>query len=252
MGVRSTKSAVATGAFALLVAAGVGLLTASPASATILTVTFQGSVGSFIDTDNIYGFGAGADLTGKSVTDVYKIDTDHAVFTSGAPFGPGSADNTYSASFTGMNSVTSTIGGHALRIDATNGLFITEYSQHLYDPPNPYFQSLIELEVVGYEIPGVPASQFLIRDEAISYSLGIPLSLTATYGLTLADLNIGASAPGAASGVFYPYDGSSPGDFGFALGVTSSVPEPASWMILLTSLVVTMRYRGRGKIGVDV
>lgn len=250
MELRSTKYVFATATLALLAAAGASLITAHQASATVLTVTFEGSVNSFIDTDNIYGFGAGADLTGKPVTDVYTIDTNSATFTSGAPFGVGSADSSYTASFTGMNSVTSTIGGHSLVINAINGSSIFEYSQQLYDPPYPYFQSLIELQVVGYEIPGVPASEFLIRDEAISYSLAIPLSLTATYGLTLANLDIGASAAGQASGVFYPYDGSSPGNFDHVLGVTSSVPEPATWMILLTGLVGTMRYRNRRKTSV--
>ena len=125
MGVRSMKH-VFTGALTLLVAACVGLIAAPQASATVLTVTFQGSVSSFIDTDNIYGFGAGADLTGKPVTDVYTIDTDHAVFTSGVPSGPGSAYNSYTALFTGMNSVKSTIGGHTLSINAVNGSSILD------------------------------------------------------------------------------------------------------------------------------
>ena len=46
-----------------------------PAFATLLTFTVQGTVTSFIDVDNVYGFGAGANLAGLAVNDVYTIDT---------------------------------------------------------------------------------------------------------------------------------------------------------------------------------
>jgi hypothetical protein len=52
-----------------------GIALSVPASATDLTFTVQGTVTSFIDVDNVYGFGAGANLAGDAVTDVYTIDT---------------------------------------------------------------------------------------------------------------------------------------------------------------------------------
>lgn len=45
------------------------------------TFTFSGTVQpTFIDTDNVYGFGAGANLSGDSVTDVYTIDLSTLTF----------------------------------------------------------------------------------------------------------------------------------------------------------------------------
>ena len=215
------------------------LASATSASAMVHTITFQGTVGSFVDVDNVYGFGAGADLSGDAVTDVYKVDPNNATFSSGAPYGPGSAFNAYTASFSGLNSATSTINGHTITFDSSNGISLTEYSQQLYlgqgSPPNPYNQSLIELQAIGYENTGSAiGSEFLIRDEAVSYSLGIPLSLSTTYNLTLASLNIGASAPGEASGVFFPYDpGATPGSFDLTLGTVAAAPEPSTWAMMI-------------------
>ena len=214
---------------------------ATPASAEILTFTFQGEVTAFTDTNDVYGFGAGADLTGDAVTDVYKIDTTNATFSGGQPFGPGSADNLYSAGFGGVAGATSTINGHTIAIDINNGYELGAYTQQIYlgegAPPKPYNQSLIELQAIGEETTGTaPGTEFLIRDEAVSYSLVIPLSLTATYGLTLATLD-GGSQPGAASGVFFSYpSAASPnsdvGDFNLTFGTVATVPEPATWAMM--------------------
>jgi len=88
-------------------------------------------------------------------------------------------------------------------------------------------QSLIELQAIGTETTGSAiGSEFLIRYEAVSYSLVRPLSLTATYGLTLATLDTGADA----SGIFLPYaPRSGPGDYDLMFGKVYSVPEPPTW-----------------------
>jgi len=91
-----------------LALAGACLGTATPASASILTFTFQGTVASFIDNNDVFGFGAGANLAGDSITDVYKIDTAYSAFSSSQPFGPGSADNEYNGAYGGMSQATST------------------------------------------------------------------------------------------------------------------------------------------------
>src|SRR5271166_5188932 len=109
-----------------------------PASATDLIFTVQGTVASFIDVDNVYGFGAGADLHGLAVTDVYTIDTTTTTFTTGiGPFGAGSSYQEYDP---GFGLATSTIGGHTITIDISNGYELTEYNQLLVSPPQPYNQ----------------------------------------------------------------------------------------------------------------
>jgi hypothetical protein len=92
-------------------------------------------------------------------------------------------------------------------------------------------QSLIELQAIGTETTGSAiGSEFLIRYEAVSYSPVIPLSLTATYGLTLATLDTGADASMEASGIFLRYaPRSGPGDYDLMFGQVYSVPEPPTW-----------------------
>ena len=80
---------------------------------------------------------------------MYTIDTTATTLTGGAgPYGPGS---TYQEYYPGFGSATSTIGGHAITIDASNGYSLLEYNYQLVSPPQPYNLSLLELQVVGRE-----------------------------------------------------------------------------------------------------
>jgi len=225
-----------------LAAAWIG--TATPASASILTFTFQGTVASFIDNNDVFGFGAGANLAGDSITDVYTIDTAYSTFSSGQPFGPGSAGEEYNGAFGGMSRATSTIDGHTVTFNAGNGDQLTAVTQQVYlgegAPPNPYNQSILLLQAIGLETTGTaPGTEFLIRDEAVSYSLVLPLSLTAAYAFNLATLNAG-SAPGEATAVFfsYPSAASPDSDAGYS-NLTfgqAGVPEPAPWAMMVLGL----------------
>src|SRR5271165_4047184 len=157
-----------------------------PASATDLTFTVQGTVTSFIDVDNVYGFGAGANLAGLPVTDVYTIDPSTTTLSIKAPYGTGSASQEYNP---GFGSATSDIGGHTITINISNGYQLTEYNDQLVSPPQPYNRSLLELQAIGKETTGNHiGTEFLIRDEVVSYSLSIPVPLN---GLNLSALNLG-------------------------------------------------------------
>jgi len=132
----------------------------------------------------------------------------------------------------------------------------TAYTQQVYlgegSPPNPYNQSIIELQAIGVETTGTaPGTEFLIRDEAVSYSLVIPLSLTTAYDFNLATLDTGASAPGEASAVFFSYPSATSlstdiGSSNLTFGKVAGVPEPVSWATMLlgfATLGLTMRSR---------
>jgi len=226
-----------------LLLAGACLVTGTSASAEVLTFTFQGTVASFIDTNDVFGFGAGANLAGDAIEDVYKIDTNYATFSSGTVPVDGLAYTEYLSGFGGLSSASSTIGGHTVTINATNGDQLLAYVQQRYlgqgTPPNPYNQSILELQAIGLEPTGTAiGSEFLIRDEAVSYSLDLPLSFTATYGLTLATLDLGATAPGEASAVFFSYvQGSGAGSSNLAFGIVAAVPEPPAWAMTLVGLL---------------
>ncbi len=116
-----------------LAATGAALALPVPALATLLTFTVQGTVTSLIDVDNVYGFGAGANLAGKAVTDVYNIDTTATTFTGGP--GPYGAGSTYQEYYPGFGSATSTIGGNSITIDASSGYSLLEYNYQLVSPP---------------------------------------------------------------------------------------------------------------------
>jgi hypothetical protein len=167
------KLLLATTALAII---GGSVALSIPASATDLTFTVQGTVTSFIDVDNVYGFGAGANLAGLAVTDVYTIDTSTTTLTTGiGPYGPGSSYQEYNP---GFGSATSTIGGHTITINISNGYQLTEYNDLLVSPPQPYDRSLLELQAIGQETTGNDiGSEFLIRDEVVSYSLILPVPL---------------------------------------------------------------------------
>src|SRR5580704_7892404 len=156
---------------ALSAGAALGALAmAQSASATVLTVTFQGTVAAtFIDNDDVYGFGAGADLTGDAVTDVYYIDTSSLTFSSASSSAAGTAFEEYNGGFGGSSSASSTINGHTITIDATNGDQLTEAVQQTYlgqgTPANVYNQSVLDLQAIGTENTGnALGSEFLIRD----------------------------------------------------------------------------------------
>jgi PEP-CTERM motif len=206
-----------------------GIALSVPASATDLTFTVQGTVTSFIDVDNVYGFGAGANLAGDAVTDVYTIDTSTTTLSTGiGPYGAGSSYQEYNP---GFGSATSTIGGHTITIDITNGAGLTEYNDLLVSPPQPYNRSLLELQAIGYETTGNDiGGEFLIRDEVVSYSLILPVPLN---GLNLSTLDFdGAAAEGG--GVFFPYvKGATPGNWNLTLNDAVLVPEPATWAMLM-------------------
>jgi|HubBroStandDraft_6_1064221.scaffolds.fasta_scaffold96450_2 hypothetical protein len=208
-----------------------GIALSIPASATDLTFTVQGTVTSFIDVDNVYGFGVGANLAGDAVTDVYTIDTSTTTLTTGmGPYGPGSSYQAYVRGF-GSGSLSSTIGGSTITINITNGDYIVEYNDLLVSPPQPYNRSLLELQAVGDEATGnAIGSEFLIRDEVVSYSLILPVPLN---GLDLSALDFGgANAEG--SGVFFPYvTGATPGFWNLTLNNAVLVPEPATWAMLM-------------------
>ena len=208
-----------------------GIALSIPASATDLTFTVQGTVTSFIDVDNVYGFGVGANLAGDAVTDVYTIDTSTTTLTTGmGPYGPGSSYQAYVGGF-GSGSLSSTIGGSTITINITNGDYIVEYNDLLVSPPQPYNRSLLELQAVGDEATGnAIGSEFLIRDEVVSYSLILPVPLN---GLNLSTLDFdGAAAEGG--GVFFPYvKGATPGNWNLTLNDAVLVPEPATWAMLM-------------------
>ena len=223
-----------------LLVAGACFVTASAAAAKDITFVYSGTVTSFTDVDNVYGFGAGAVLNGASVTDTYVVDTTSpsSMFASGT-FSPGGVDESWTANLpAGASSATSTINGHTISLS----LNVVEYSQQVTAPPGPYDQTILDSQAIGYETSGTAVgSEFLIRDEAVSYSLRIPLSLTKSYTITAASLAKGHK--GAASlfaGVFFPYsaDGTA-GNFNItSVTVNGGVPEPASWAMMLLGMGV--------------
>jgi hypothetical protein len=217
-------------AIALAIIGG-GAALSIPASATDLTFTVQGTVTSFIDVDNVYGFGAGANLAGDAVTDVYTIDTGATTLTSGVgPYGPGSSYQEYIGGF-GSGSLSSTIGGSTITINITNGDYILEYNDLLVSPPQPYNRSLLELQAIGDEATGnAIGSEFLIRDEVVSYSMVIPVPLN---GLNLSSIDFGgANAEGG--GVFFPYvHGATAGFWNLTLNNAVLVPESSTWGMML-------------------
>ena len=201
--------------------AGACIGAATPAPASILTFTLQGAVASFIDNNNVFGFGAGANLAGDSITDVYTIDTAYSTFSSSQPYGPGSAAEEYNGAFGGMSRATSTIDGHTVTFNAVDGHQLTAATQQLYlgegTPPNPYNQSILELQAIGLETTGDGArTEFLIRDEAVSYSLRLPLSLLTAYNFNRCATSTAAARRGRRPAVFfsYPSSGSPDSDAG--------------------------------------
>jgi hypothetical protein len=222
----------ALGAAASLIFA--GFCVATPASAA--TFTFSGTVQpGFIDTDNVYGFGSGADLSGDTVTDIYTIDTSTLTFaTGGIPGDAGSVYNEYGpGALAGTDSASSTINGHTVTIDPSNGFNIVAYIQQLY-APDPYDQAIIELQAIGSETTGTAiGTEFLLRDEVVSYSTtGLPLDLSAGY--TLSEAALAAAGPGEWSSVFFSYDpGGTVGYFGATVPDGFLAPEPAAWALML-------------------
>lgn len=221
-----------------------GLWLAAPASAASLVFTFQGTVTSFVDVDNVYGFGAGANLTGDPVTDVYTLDTSTLAYTTGTIAGdPGSVWEAYGeGGISGLSSATSTIDGHTVTIGSGA---IVGYLSQVY-APNPYNQAILELEAIGFETTGTDiGSEFLIRDEVVSYSTtGLPLSIVSPgggYTLSPAALNAAGGNWGY-QGVYFPYAaGATPGFFG-----PIPVPEPDAWALMLVGfggLGAMMRWR---------
>jgi hypothetical protein len=210
----------------VIIAGGIAL--SIPASATDLTFTVQGTVTSFIDVDNVYGFGAGANLAGLAVTDVYTIDLSNSTLSSGVPYGPGSAYHAYCC---GFGSASSTIGGNTITFSLTNGYELSEYNDQIVSPPGAHNRTLLELQAIGAETTGNDVgAEFLIRDEVVSYSLAIPLTLN---GLNLSTLDFGGAAS-EGSGVFFPYaQGATAGFWDLTLNNSAPIPEPATWAMML-------------------
>jgi hypothetical protein len=209
----------------------IATLSAAPAFAATITFSFSGTVqSSFIDVDNVYGFGVGANLTGDSVTDTYTIDTSSSTFSTGTI--PGGSYNEYNPQFTGSSLATSDIDGHTVTLSPANGDQLTAYIQQI---STPYDQTILELQAIGIETTGTAiGSEFLIRDEIVSYSLtGLPLSLVSpTGGYTLSPTSLTAAGAWEYGGVNFSYaPGASPGFFG-VVGIPG-VPEPATWAMFL-------------------
>jgi PEP-CTERM motif len=218
----------------------------SGAGATEITFVYRGTVASFIDRTNAYGFGAGADLAGLPVTDIYVVDTTsaNATFSTGS-FPVGGVFQEWNANLpAGLSSASSTIGGHTLSVD-TN---VFNYSERVTDPPGPYDLSLIESQGIGHQVGGTaPGAEFLFRDEAISYSHVIPLSLTASYYLNENILTLNGTVPGEIyNGVFESYaTGGTVGYFDItSISVNGGmIPEPSTWTMLLAGFA-TLGFAG--------
>ncbi len=227
--------------------AGACLAVASQASAKDITFTYTGTVASFIDVDDVYGFGAGANLAGDAVTDTYVIDLNgpSAAFTGGPLAGGGQFNSEHSFLPSGASSASSTIGGHTVSFDYD----VFDYAEQYTSPPAPIDHSLIESQSIGFETTGSAiGSEFLIRDEAESTSHLLPLSLTGGYTRTQAQLE--KPGGGFFDGVFEPYDPNATlGSFDItSVTVNSGVPEPGAWAMMLiglSGLGATMRTRRR-------
>lgn len=201
-----------------------------------ITFSFSSTVRSFIDNDNVYGFGVNANLSGDSVTDVYTIDPSTLTFSTGTLLCcTGSVYNEYIGALTGTDLATSTINGHTITIGPSNGDQLSALVQQTY-APNPYNQTILGLQAIGLETTGTEiGTEFLIRDEVVSYSTTVlPLSLSSGYTLS-------SEAAVGYQGVYFPYArGATAGFFGTA------VPEPASWTAMLIYFgVLGLVMRGR-------
>ena len=205
----------------------------------------------FIDSDNVYGFGAGADLSGDSVTDTYTIDTSTLTFaTGGIPGYAGSVYNEYGpGGLTGADSATSTINGHTVTIGPSDGFSLVAYVQQLY-APDPDNQAILDLQAIGLETSGSAiGTEFVLRDEVVSYSTtGLPLDLSGGY--TLSEGALAAAGAGEWSGVFYSYDpGGTVGYFGATVPGGFLAPEPAAWTLMLVGFgAMGFVMRGRARV----
>jgi hypothetical protein len=136
-----------------------------------------------------------------------------------------------------VSGATSDIGGHTVSWD----LNVFNYAEQLTMPGAPFNMSLIESQGIGFEQTGTAiGSEFLIRDEALSYSHVIPLSLTASYYLNPNILTEHGNTGGLIyQSVFFPYEaGATIGYFDItSISVNGgTVPEPGTWAILLAGL----------------
>ena len=163
------------------------------------------------------------------MNDVYTIDTTATTLSTGSgPYGPGS---TYQEYYPGFGSATSTIGGHTITIDASNGYSLLEYNTQLVSPLQPYNQSLLELQVTGKEydgqryrrgVPDPGRSGQLFVDPTRAVERAVPSTLNFD----------GAAAEGAAFS--FPMSMGRPQATGnLTLYNSTAIPEPATWAMLM-------------------
>ncbi len=234
----------------------------TPGHATVFDITFTGIVSSFVDTTGAYGV-PGADLAGKPFTNSYVIDTSSASFSSG-PFGSG-LYTMYSANLpSGLNAASSTINGHTITFNSN----LFDYRERLTSP-NPYDFSLQEAQAEGFDWLYANASGYsyqvtVLRDEPLTYSQSIPLSLV-PYSLAIDNVNGPIYGSGSFQIFIVAYDYASQTvtqtyNVGYfdekfvtvsarAAGPGLATPVPPAWIMMangLVALVLAARAR-KGK-----
>jgi len=160
--------------------------TLTPGHAAVYDITFTGVVSSLVDTTGAYGT-AGTDLGGMPFTNTFIIDTANATY-NGGPYGSGQYTE-FSANLpAGLNAASSTINGHTVNF----GLNVFDYREQLVSP-NPYNFSLQEDQAEGFswfsDANGWKYTVTVLRDEPLSYTLSIPLSLSSPYTLAIDNAN---------------------------------------------------------------
>lgn len=220
-------------------AVGVSLLSAMPATATVVQATFSGTVSSGTDALGLFG-AAGGNLAQTSAQMSFRFDTSL-----GAPVSdPFAVDGVWGGSMLGsatpMLDATVTIGGVSITSDATR----FGYAALLADPS---FGQSEQFQARGSAV--AQGQTYATQISALFYGPGfsLPLHLDAPY--TLTNLAVMAGQPnsqvfGDASFTFCPTTGNCLSthpyfnwtNFSVAPVVTAAVPLPASGLLLLAAL----------------
>lgn len=220
-------------------AVGVSLLSAMPATATVVQATFSGTVSSGTDALGLFG-AAGGNLAQTSAQMSFRFDTSL-----GAPVSdPFAVDGVWGGSMLGsatpMLDATVTIGGVSITSDATR----FGYAALLADPS---FGQSEQFQARGSAV--AQGQTYATQISALFYGPGfsLPLHLDAPY--TLTNLAAMAGQPnsqvfGDASFTFCPTTGNCLGthpyfnwtNFSVAPVVTAAVPLPASGLLLVAAV----------------